>query len=70
MNSCILAAILFWGILTQWVPGLWALSAFQISLFALMATGSALVFAYGLGRIAAETDRADHAAWERSQRAV
>lgn len=34
-------------------------------LFALMAMGAALIFACGVGRIAAQTDRADHAAWAR-----
>jgi hypothetical protein len=31
----ILAAILFFGILTMWVPARWALTAFQLALFAL-----------------------------------
>jgi O-antigen ligase len=35
MGSLILAAILFWGILTLWMPERWALAAFQVSLFAL-----------------------------------
>jgi O-antigen ligase len=34
----LLAAILFLGILTMWVPARWALSAFQIAVFALAAT--------------------------------
>jgi O-antigen ligase len=33
----LLAAILFFGILTLWVPGRWAISAFQVALFALAA---------------------------------
>jgi len=33
----ILAAILIFGILTMWVPARWALSAFEVSLFALAA---------------------------------
>jgi O-antigen ligase len=35
--TMILAAILVFGILTMWVPGRWALSAFEVSLFALAA---------------------------------
>jgi len=34
----IFAAILFWGLLTLWIPGRWALATFQVSLFGLMAT--------------------------------
>ena len=34
MVPVLLAAILFLGILTMWVPGRWALSAFQIAVFA------------------------------------
>jgi O-antigen ligase len=37
MSGTILAAILFWGILTQWIPGRWALATFQVSLFGLLA---------------------------------
>jgi O-antigen ligase len=33
----LLAAILCWGILTLWVPGRWALAAFQVALFAFAA---------------------------------
>jgi O-antigen ligase len=35
MALLILAAILFFGILTLWVPARWALAAFQVALFAL-----------------------------------
>jgi O-antigen ligase len=35
--AVILAAILFWGILTLWIEPRWALSAFEVALFALAA---------------------------------
>jgi O-antigen ligase len=37
LASMLLAATLFLGILTMWVPGRWALSAFQVAIFALAA---------------------------------